>query len=148
MLKHLKTIFQEVFVEVEVIEDGSALRMACAVLMFEILRADYQVHEAEQAKIRQHIQNAFALDEHDTQVLMQMAELHSENAISLHEVVRTINNEYGIKEKRELLKMLWDVAYADGELDRHEEYAIRKLADLLHISHRDFIQTKHLAMPD
>ena len=148
MLKHLRTIFQEVFIEVELIDDSSALRMACTVLMFEILRADHQVHKAEQAKIYQHIQAAFGLDERDTQVLMEMAESHSENVISLHEVLRTINDEYGIPEKRELLKMLWDVAYADGVLDRHEEYAIRKLADLLHISHRDFIRTKHLAMPD
>jgi len=46
-------------------------------------------------------------------------------------------------EKRvELLESLWVVAYADGELDPYEESMLRKLADLLYISHADYIRTK------
>ena len=44
-----------------------------------------------------------------------------------------------------LVKMLWDVAYADGQLDPYEEHTIRKLAERLHVPHREFIMTKHEA---
>ncbi len=38
--------------------------------------------------------------------------------------------------------MLWKVAYADGELASIEEHIIRKIADLLHLRHSEYIQTK------
>jgi uncharacterized tellurite resistance protein B-like protein len=34
------------------------------------------------------------------------------------------------------------VAFADGHLDKHEEGIIRRVADLLHILHSDFIRCK------
>ncbi len=146
MLKRLKVVLQEVFVEIEVVDDAAALQLACASLMFEVLRADQEVHPAELGKISEHIRQAFGLSENNTRILMQQASEKTEQAVSLHDVLRTINETYAKDEKRQLLKMLWDVAYADGVLDSYEEYAIRKLADLLHISHRDFILTKHEAM--
>ena len=38
--------------------------------------------------------------------------------------------------------MLWDVAYADGRIDKYEDYTIRKISDLLYIKHADFIKAK------
>jgi uncharacterized tellurite resistance protein B-like protein len=43
--------------------------------------------------------------------------------------------------------MLWSVAYADDKLDRYEEYYVRKIADLLYISHSDYIKAKLSVMP-
>ena len=42
----------------------------------------------------------------------------------------------------ELIKNMWEVAYADGNLDRYEEHLIRRVAELLYVSHSDFIKTK------
>jgi len=147
MLSRLKSFIEAMILPVDTVDEGHALRLACAVLMFEILRADHQVHPAEEARISRHVQVAFGLDDDETQAVMHQAREHSEKAVSLHDVVRTVNEHYGLIEKQDLLVMLWDVAYADGELDPHEEYAIRKLADLLYVPHRDFIRAKHLVMP-
>jgi uncharacterized tellurite resistance protein B-like protein len=40
---------------------------------------------------------------------------------------------------------MWRVAYADERLDKYEEHLIRKISDLIYVSHRDFIRTKHSA---
>lgn len=40
------------------------------------------------------------------------------------------------------MELLWRVAFADGRLDRYEEHLIRRIADLLHLPHRDFIRAK------
>jgi len=37
---------------------------------------------------------------------------------------------------------MWRVAYADGQLDKHEEGIIRRVADLLHIRHNEYIRCK------
>jgi len=147
MLKRLKIVLQEVLAAQE-IEEANALPMACALLMFEILRADYRADAAELNKISQHIRTAFGFSQDEARRLMQQAQQQSDEMVSLHEVVRTINEAYSADEKRNLLKMLWDVAYADGELDSNEEYTLRRLADLLHVPHRDFIKTKHAVMPE
>jgi len=40
---------------------------------------------------------------------------------------------------------MWEVAYADGRIDRYEEHLIRKISELLHLSHKDFITGKQIA---
>ena len=124
------------------------LRLACTVLMFEVLRADMKTTPAELDTVRRHLTRAYGLDETQTEQLMRHSAAESAERVSMHDLVRAINREYGPAQKRALVKALWDVAYADGELDKHEEHTIRKLADWLHVPHRHFIQTKHEAGGD
>jgi uncharacterized tellurite resistance protein B-like protein len=50
------------------------------------------------------------------------------------------------REKRyQLLVLLWKVAYADGRVDKYEEYYVRKISDLLHMDQAEFIRAKHEA---
>lgn len=137
--KYLKDLFDD-----NVYEDKDrALQLACTIIMFEVLRADTKTHPDEVNKIRHHIIRAFDLNEEEAEKLMQQAKHEVDHATSLHEVVRAINGIYQPEDKRNLIRMLWDVAYADGELDKYEEYTIRKLADWLYVPHRDFIRMKH-----
>ena len=143
MIKALKQYLKNTFDE-EIYEDrDKSLRMACTVLMFEVLRADDETHPQEIKKIREHVAQAFELSDEETETLMQEALHETEHAISLHDVVRAVNDTYLPEDKRKLMRMLWDVAYADGVLDSYEEHTIRKLADWLYVPHRDFIMMKH-----
>ncbi|TEW55532.1 TerB family tellurite resistance protein [Psychromonas sp. RZ22] len=47
-----------------------------------------------------------------------------------------------------LIKAMWEVAYADGYLDPMEEALIRKVATLIYVNHSDFIRTKLMVMPE
>jgi uncharacterized tellurite resistance protein B-like protein len=145
MISKLKEYLANAFDNTVYEDDEKSLRLACTVMMFEVLRADTQTHPDEIAKINDHVRRAFGLDEKETQTLMQQARQEAEHSISLHEMIRAVNEAYGTAEKRDLIRMLWDVAYADGELDRYEEHMIRNLADWLYVPHRDFIRTKHEA---
>ena len=145
MIKLLKQYLQNTFDETIYEDKDRTLRLACTVMMFEVLRADADEHPEEIEKIRQHAASAFELDPQDTEQLMQLARHESENAISLHEVIRAVNSAYSPEEKTRLIRMLWDVAYADGQLDKYEEHTIRKLADWLYVPHREFIRTRHAA---
>ena len=59
---------------------------------------------------------------------------------TLHEFTGLVNKEWDKKIK--LLQALWKVANADNKIDKYEEYYIRKIKDLLHLSDQDFIQAK------
>ncbi len=41
-----------------------------------------------------------------------------------------------------MVELVWDIAYADGSLDRHEDYFVHKLANLLRLTHRQLIDAK------
>ena len=63
-------------------------------------------------------------------------------SISLHQFTKLIHDNYSLEEKKEIIYLLWLVAYSDEDLDMYEESMIRKISDLLYIPHQDFIQAK------
>ena len=53
-----------------------------------------------------------------------------------------INQHYTQTEKAQLVEMLWEVAFADAEMEKYEEHLLRKLSDLLYVPHAEFIRAK------
>mgnify|MGYP003638398853 CR=1 FL=1 len=68
--------------------------------------------------------------------------LEIENATDFYQFTSTINENYSLEQRVKMLELLWQVAYADGELASIEEHIIRKISDLLHLRHSEYIQTK------
>ena len=44
--------------------------------------------------------------------------------------------------KVRVVEMMWQLVYADGDKDRYEEHLIRQVAELLYLSHAEFIQAR------
>jgi uncharacterized tellurite resistance protein B-like protein len=53
-----------------------------------------------------------------------------------------MNKGFSYEQKIKVIEHLWEVAYADNILDKHEEYMVRKIAGLIYVSHKDFIEAK------
>ena len=68
--------------------------------------------------------------------------MRHEDTLSLYPFIKEINENFKHEEKFQILVSAWEVAYADGQLDKHEEHRIRKISDLLRMSHKDFIKSK------
>lgn len=115
---------------------------AAAALMVEIMAADHEWAEEEQAHIQSLLQDQLGLAADEALGLVEQARLDHAESNDLFRYTSVINSHYSPEQKRELLERLWTVAYADGELDRYEEHMLRKLADLLHLPHSKYIQAK------
>ena len=70
---------------------------------------------------------------------------HAEDATSLYQFTGQINDHLDQQQKQSLLESIWRVAFADGRIDKYEEHLIRRMADLLHLNHREFMQARHRA---
>lgn len=116
--------------------------VALAVLLLECARADFDHAPVELDAIRAGLAAQLALPDAELDVLMEEAREVARGSVSLHGPVARLNRELSADDKRELMRWLWRVACADGRIDAHEDHLLRKLADLLHISHGDFIRTK------
>jgi len=143
MLDSLKTFFTE---EAPSVDDEAALHLAAAVLLIEVAKADHSLEEPEIARIKAALARDWGLGEQDLADLVAVARDSSDASVSLHRHVDQINRHFSPGQKVDLVRGLWQVACADGQVHPHEEALIRRLADLVYVSHTDFIRSKHLAL--
>lgn len=128
-------------------EDGARRRLAVAVLLLETARADFAHEAPELAAVRAELGRFLSLAPAELEDLIADAGEQARHAVSLHDFVATINAQLDTQAKHELLEMLWRVAFSDGRLDPQEEHLIRRLAELLHLPHAQFIRGKLAAAP-
>lgn len=122
-----------------------SVELCAAVLMMEISLADTELHEDEHRFMGEAIQRYFHLDEEQAQTILQLARQELDHSVSLYEFTRMMNDTLTQRDKVRIVEMLWQVANADAVIDKYEEYYIRKIADLMYVSHTDFIKSKHKA---
>lgn len=124
------------------------LQLASAALMIEVIHVDERVTDIEQDKIRQLISERFELDEEEIESLIELALEEKHDATDYYAFTSLLNSHYSQQQKIALIEGLWQIAYADDDLDKYEEHLIRRLAELLHVPHQDFIRTKHRVEQD
>ena len=146
MIISIKGYFEELFSAKDApAEAEHTIELATAVLMIEISLADDHGHEAERRVIADLLLHQFKLDAREVKELVRLAEAERDHAVSLHDFVRLLNEHIGATGKARIIENLWRIAYADAVIDKYEEYSIRKLADLLHVPHSQYIKAKHRA---
>ena len=128
--------------EIEEESDLSKLNNACAALLVEIAFADKEFDETEKTSLKQSLIVTYAIEDNEIDAIIRDAENTVSESTSLYGYTRIVNDEFEYEDKLSLLKNLWKVAYADGNLDKYEEHLIRKISDLVHISHSDYINIK------
>ncbi len=145
MLDALKQLFQgRVALPSDAPEPAreAGLRLAAAALLFEIVRADASVDEAERTVMRAALRSTFELSSVETDELVRLAEAQSKSAASLYEFTALVDAGLDPAQKKRIVELLWLVAFADGRKDAHEEHLVRRIAGLLHVPHPDFIDAK------
>tara|TARA_X000000368_G_scaffold33285_1_gene24458 strand:- start:438 stop:890 length:453 start_codon:yes stop_codon:yes gene_type:complete len=144
MINKIKDLISNFSSKEEIIEESdlSSLNNACAALLVEIAFADKDFDETEKQALKQALIQTYDISESEIQEIIEDAETTVDESTSLYGYTRIVNDEFGYEDKLNLLKNLWKVAYADGYLDKYEEHIIRKISDLIHISHSDYINIK------
>lgn len=146
MIGVLKKLF-EVPVQESEADRQRRLRLAAAALLIETARADFCQDASEQAAMEQLLCNSLELDLPAVRELLEAASRRLDQSTSLYEFTRVINDYYSAQQKLELIGAMWRVAYADGDLDKYEEYLIRQVAELTYVPHKDYIRAKLEARP-
>lgn len=148
MLAKLKQFFEENIMSEGVQTQGEhALHLAAAALLVEIMQSDDESDDREMAAVISGLGQRFELTEQEAANVVELAHQELEDAIDYHQFTSLINNHFEYDQKVRLLEVLWQVAFADGVLDRYEEHAIRKISDLLYLRHSDFVAAKHRVSP-
>ena len=144
MIKKIKDLLSNFSNQEEEIEDEkiSSLDKACSALLIEVAYADKVFDESEINSLKDSLKETYNIDEEIIHELISDAKKTVNESTSLYEYTRVVNDEFNYSDKLELLSRIWKLAFADGNLDKYEDHLIRKISDLIHISHSDFIKIK------
>jgi len=118
-------------------------RLAAAALLVHAAAIDGDVSDAERGKLRVLIKQQFELDEATTDELVAEATEAENESIDLYHFTSVINGSLNEEGRRRVVEMMWEIAYADGDVDEFERNLIWRAADLLGISSRDRIELGH-----
>lgn len=145
MLKSIKDFFEARLLPTEDVDPEIVereIQLASAALMIELSKADFKVDESEWSTLISLLKSVFDLDDESLDELVQLANDALEDSIDLYQFTKLVNEHYSYQDKKKLVFNMWRVAYADGRIHQYEEYLIRKVSDLIYVTHSDFIQTK------
>lgn len=151
MIAAIKKFFTErmqVGTETDKVDSSHALNLATAALLIEVMRADFAVVEEERQAVQTLLEKNLQLSAAEVDELFVLAEQEVVNSVSLFQFTALVDQRVSYAQKVSIIEMLWQIVYADKVMDKHEEYLMRKISDLLHISHSDFIKTKLRIMPE
>jgi uncharacterized tellurite resistance protein B-like protein len=145
MLRKLAALFDGAFAERA--DDPAArehgLRVATALLLIEVAKADYAEELAEDEVLLKSLKQFFALDDAAAALLLEEARGTADRAVELQQFTRRLHEQLSVAEKHRVVEMLWQVALADSRLDKHEDHLVRRIAELLYVSHSDLIRIRN-----
>lgn len=145
MLKTLKDLFDSFAAPAAAQPPAAgdhAVRLAAAVLLVDVMRAEPTSTAAERRAIVTALHQRFSLTHDELARLMELAETEAKEAYDYHRFTSVLNDRFSQPQKIALVEAMWQVAYADAHLDAHENHLISKVAGLLHVTHGEYIAAK------
>jgi uncharacterized tellurite resistance protein B-like protein len=145
MLAAIRNFFDQHIAQQEAESQATTERraqIAAAALLVEVARSDHSFSETERQTVLASVRGRFRLGETEARELLKLAEAESREAHDIFQFTSKIDATFTPERKAQLIEELWRAAYSDGVLHEYEEHLIRRVADLLHVSHSGFIAAK------
>ena len=144
MINKIKEFFNK---KTEEAEDNShsVLNVATAALLIEVMTIDGNMDQEEMDSVKSNLSTILELSDDEIQELIDLSQEEVSDATSLYQFTKEINANFELQQKLDLMTALWQVALADDYLDKYEESILRKIADLIHLRHSEYIECKSKA---
>lgn len=118
------------------------VQVATCALLMEVAHSDGHYQSVEAKVVHDLLAEKFDLSAAAVAELVDYSHDHREGSLDLFQFAREINAHFSRDEKLDVMEGIWQVIYADGTLDKHEDALARQLAALLRLEHGDVINRK------
>ena len=145
----IKRLFMQVVETISTTETVTAedreagLRLATAILMVDVARADFVFDEIEFDRVLKLVEAHFDLTPEQAAELVNEAGAEADELVEVHRFTKLLHEHLSEEEKARVVALLWQIAYADGQLDKYEDSLVLKISDLLYVSRGKVMQLKH-----
>lgn len=118
------------------------VRLAACALFLEMAKIDDEFSMNEREMILSILKEEYALSDAHASTLAEEAEKQRKESVDLWHFTNLINQHFSREEKIRVVELLWKIIYVDGKLDKHEDYLVHTMANMLNLSHDDLIEAK------
>ena len=123
-------------------EKPKNLKLIALCLVYEVANADNDIDDREMDIILEKIKNTIDIIVLNEKEIYNVIKEESDKRVSFYDIIHDINTNLDKEEKIKILRLLWEIAYADKALDVDEERIIRRSAEMLGIRPSIVLQTK------
>ena len=142
MLKSIRDFFDRNIAQDAPLAQRHSVELATAALLVEVVRSDAGIVPSEQQAVLRAVREKFSLSDEEAQTIFRLAEEEVRTANDYYQFTSLINRHFSQPQKQYVIELMWRVAYADAELAAHENHVLRRIAELLHVPHGDYIAAK------
>jgi len=121
------------------------LELLASVLLLEAAHSDYECSELELEHVVETVRALYEIPHEYVLELMELARAERNKAVDIQHFTRHANERMSREEKLTVLEAVWRIILADGDIDKYEEHYARRLANLLWLEHKDFIDARRRA---
>ncbi len=146
MLDALKSFISESASESDAPPTGLTVHAAAAALLVEAALADGTFDDEERAQVKDVLVHLFSLAEQDLDKIIADAEQNVAEANQLYGFARTVKDNLDYESRVELMQMLWEVVFSDGQLDDFEANLVRRVSGLLYVTDQDSGRARKAAL--
>ena len=123
-------------------ESPKNLELIALCLIFEVANADNDIDTREKDLILNKIKDSIDLSVLTEKEIFDVIKDQSQERVSFYDIIHDINKNLDKDKKIDILRTMWEVAYADKVLDVDEERIIRRSAEMLGIKPSIVLKTK------
>ena len=117
-------------------------RVAAAALLAHVVSIDGVIEPDEQAKLREVLKARFSLSDSETAELIEIANERDKEAVDLYNFTSVLKRELGEQGRIEIIEMMWEMVFADGQIHEFEDNLVWRVAELLGVSRKDRIRMR------
>ena len=118
-------------------DGGDATQVAAVALLVEAAVMDGDFDDEERRAIARLVGRQFDLEAAAVEDLIRAGEEAVDASSQLYAFTRVVKEGFDFEQRIRMIEMLWEVAYADGELHDFEASLVRRVSGLIHVTDRD-----------
>ncbi len=143
MLERLQSFFQSLASNRpagEIAPDDPLI--AVAALCIQVMEADGIVLDVETKRLRELLSEQYGLDKAKLDAVLQAGHRAESEAVDYYRFTSDLKRTLDEDQRHQLIGVLWDIVYADGQRNELEDHVVWRVADLLGVSDRERVQQR------
>ncbi len=118
------------------------IKNAASILLLSIANADNNIDKNELKLTKDIIKDFFSLNDEDTYEIIEKAIIDHKKSTSYFEYAQLLNEKFSYQDKIDFIFCIYEIGYADNDLNYKEKHLIKQIADILTIDRKDLIKIK------